>query len=205
MNDEVKAFWEERHQRFGDHYTPARLSELNNLLGLESLKDKTVLCIGVGDGLQVRDMVEAGAREVHAADISKRALDNVRQWVRRSFLHGCFNQMPSDFYDVAISHVVAQHLSNEALEHHLSNVIRSLTSTGTFYMQSAFSLVGNEDHPDSEITVAMQEYGSVYRSYQFIDGVVTNSGGRIVDAPRIHYFKDYPHIAWHGFKIQRRA
>ena len=205
MSNEVKAFWEEKHKQFRDHYKPTRLPALINTLGLEPLKDKTVLCIGVGDGLQVRDMVEAGAREVHAADISERALDNVRQWVRRSFLHGCFDQMPSDYYDVVVSHLVAQHINNEALEHHLSNVIRALRATGTFYLQSAFSLVGNEDHPDSEITRGMQESGSVYRSYQFIDSIVAKHGGRIADVPKTFHFKRYPLMAWHGFKIQRRA
>ena len=204
IDSAVKDFWEEQHKKAFCSYKAARLQELIRSMRLEPLEDKTVLCVGVGDGKQVQDVVEAGAKAVHAADISEHALANVSHIVHGAYLFPHFDTMPSDIFDVAISHLVIQHINNESLIHHLTNIIRALTPAGTLYLQSAFSLVGKEDFLDSFITGDMMKSGSVYRSRKFVELLITECNGVVIREPAVQHFTDrQDKIAWHKFNMQR--
>jgi SAM-dependent methyltransferase len=151
-------YWENAHADCDiAKLTGANLrSHLDNLC--VTLKDAdTVLCIGIGTGGWVNELAEMGP-EVWSLDISREANKKVASCIR------CINDagdLPTDYFDLALSQWVAPHMHREELGYQLGHVIRSLTTNGVFAVHY------NEPYPPSDSPEeSMDKYASA------ADGVV---------------------------------
>ena len=204
----MKDFWDAQHTAKNTRYITG-VTGLRGLRNLHksafpaSLDGMTVLCIGVGDGTQVRDAVAEGAT-VYGADISKVGIDGVADVLSGHFMYPRFDQMPSNFFDLVFSRAVTCHLDNAALSHHLEHGIRSLKASGSYFIQSCYSITGDNKGDKSElITKTMMQQGGVWRSYEFMARAITKAGGVIVELPLTCSFPEPPGLAWHALHVKR--
>jgi 2-polyprenyl-3-methyl-5-hydroxy-6-metoxy-1,4-benzoquinol methylase len=200
--ESVKEWWEHNHKK--DH--PFWLSgtsaqqiwsslSINNLV----LPNSIVLNIGVGLGKDTRELVNNGCI-VHALDISETALERVRNVVKCCWLADQLAQLPSKTFDLAISHLVSQHMSNRDLFEQMTHVIRSLKDDGIFAVQFAFPLNGRiEESNEVEGNIRC---GAVLRTMEIFDQMIQKAGGRIVWYRQIGTFLEHG-AGWYGVHVQR--
>jgi len=173
----IKDFWEEKHKEDNITYlsgvhgplTLERLHIPNNLKGLK------VLEVGVGLGHCTKYLHEHAA-EVNCIDISETALKRVKSFCTLQFLSTQLTQLPDNCYNLAISHLVAQHMNDRDLQEQLKHVIRSLSNTGIFAMQFCFPVNGGvpmESEP-------AEKSGTVYRNIEHMYQLIENENGVIV-------------------------
>jgi tetratricopeptide (TPR) repeat protein len=158
---------------------------------------KTILNIGVGLGYCTRELAERKSAIVHALDISEVALDRVKDVVACTWRPDQFADFPTDTFDLAISHLVTQHMGNNDVVNQMRAVIKSLKTGGVFAMQFAYSTDPNYVLDDR---VERRKWGSVCRTLEEMSAMVTQAGGRIV---WIHKDKKFPEwkTAWYGIHI----
>jgi SAM-dependent methyltransferase len=174
----MKEFWEARHkenniQSLSGHPGSAIINGLY-------IKDviapgSRLLEIGVGLGICTRDLVDMGFK-VTVLDISEEAIKRVRAMVRRAYLESEIETLPDNYYEIAVSYCVVQHMNNQSLARQLKNVIRCLTPNGIYAMQYAIPFHGSEYN---ESNIAM-EAGSVCRPLEMMYDLVDKAGGKII-------------------------
>ena len=206
---EIKEFWEQQHRDKAPEY----VTGISGLAGLRelfpewptSLQDMIVLCVGVGDGTQVEEMAADGCREVHGADISETGLSRVQHLLAGSYLFPHFNTIPGGYFDVVVSRAVICHIDNVALQHHLEHLIRCLAPTGSFFLQSNFSLAGrNVGDRKVDNPLPCMKGGGVWRSYGYLAKELYRYGGVIVSPPKILAKPNIcADLGWYGLHIQR--
>lgn len=96
-----------------------------------------ILEIGVGTGADIGELVNIGIKDIYVLDICEAAVDKVRDHVIDYWLAENFNHFPVNHFDLALSHLVSQHMSDEDLLVQMKHVIRSLKPTGVFAVQYA--------------------------------------------------------------------
>lgn len=134
---------------------------------------QVVLDIGVGTGGMARHLHAQGCR-VHALDITPVALEKVRDITEGQWLAG--DSLPEGRFDLAICHLVAQHLNDEDLVAELGNVLKSLSPDGRLSMQFA-------SHPDTvgqPQTMEQCRGGGVCRMPAHSRRLVAEAGGQVV-------------------------
>jgi len=119
-----------------------------------------VLEVGVGLGLSVQALVERGC-QVSVLDISPVALKRVSS-VAQGYLSSELQRLPINTFDVAMSHLVSQHMTDHDLEMQITAVVASLKPTGVFAIQFSSHLDGL-DHPHDESSSSTKG-GGVLRS-----------------------------------------
>src|SRR6185436_575611 len=132
------------HQGFGDcrfWLTGSRAEGVWYPLAIQSRlrRGTVVLNIGVGLGHCTRALVRRGCI-VHALDIAPAALAKVERIVAKTWLADNLSALPPKTFDVAISHLVAQHMSDEQLSAQLNAVVASLKPDGVFALQFGTAL-----------------------------------------------------------------
>lgn len=75
-------------------------------------KGKNILNIGVGLGYCTRDLYDTGAN-VYVLDICEEAINRVEKFIIKGYLEKDIESIPDNFFDLAISHLVTQHMSDE--------------------------------------------------------------------------------------------
>jgi hypothetical protein len=120
--------------------------------------------------------LERGCK-VHALDISPLALKRVED-VATAWAASELDKLPSDTFDVAISHLVAQHMLDSDLSAQLVAVIRSLKQDGVFAMQ--FMKPAQEVQGKTPQTRGSAKGGGVFRTPEMIERMVRAAGGRVV-------------------------
>lgn len=181
---DIKQFWEQQHQdRNRASLSGCGMQETLEFLKLDDViqPGMRVLEVGVGLGYVTRDLAER--HEVSAVDISKRALDSVRDTCENVWLDTEIENLPSDYFDIIICHNVAQHVPTPDLERLLQHIIRSLRSQGVFALEYVRK-TGVED-TGIEPAAAMIQAGWLCRSDQTIKNLITRNGGS-VDIVRHH-------------------
>ena len=184
MNDPtLRKFWEDCH--IGNNEYAVLVSDGNGSNLWRSLnifnrilKRTKVLEIGVGQGSDIRKINEAGSN-VYALDISQQAIDKVKDIIKGSWLAENIDTLPSNFFDVVISHLVTQHMSNEDFKKQLKAVLRSLNSKGVFALQFADRIDGIPDKEYNE-SVYFQKTGSVCRNFKMMERLIDEAGGKII-------------------------
>ncbi len=136
---------------------------------------KVVLNIGIGLGYCTQDLVSQQA-VVHVLDISTVALEKVKPIVAGTWLPGQLDELPSNYFDLAISHLVTQHMNDQDLRDQLQAVIRGLKPDGIFAMQFAFAKSYN---PATHYTVEDAKGGGVCRTLCQMETLVNAGGGRL--------------------------
>lgn len=145
-------------------------------------KDANVLNIGVGTGRCTRGLADFKRMNISALDISKAALDKVAD-VATGYLAANLHALPSNTFDLALSHLVAQHMGNADLAAQLRHVIRSLKAGGIFAIHYVETIKPSEATFND--TEEGRRAGGVLRSPEFFASMVKVAGGRIIwDQPR---------------------
>jgi len=200
--ESTRDWWESCHKK--DH--KFWLSGTNPQKIWESLKiahliipGTIVLNIGVGLGYDTFELAKHGCI-IDALDISETALARVMIVVSRIWLTSQIQDLPPNTYDLVISHLVAQHMSNQDLSEQITHVIRSLKSSGVFAIQFAYPLNGKIDIlNEDELHI---KSGAVVRTMDMFKEMVLKAGGRIAWSQELERFPDYG-LGWYGVQIQR--
>ena len=163
--------------------------------------DTLVLEIGVGGGTDIKELHARGLK-VHVLDITSAALDKVRAFTEGQWLEPQIELLPENRFDIAISHLVTQHISNETLSRQIKYVLRALKTNGVFAMQFADRTTGI-DWASYRETLDRQKEGGVCRSLEMMKELVNASGGKItwVSQPQ-----DFPGNArWFNIHIRNKS
>jgi SAM-dependent methyltransferase len=104
----------------------------------------TILDIGVGRGYAAHYFRETWTATVDALDIADEAAKTVTAWVRH-FYRADRDRLPGAEYDLAVSHLTAQHMSDRQLRAQMKDVGHALKPGGIFSLHLAGS-----DRPGEE-------------------------------------------------------
>lgn len=171
--------WEDRHRNNEQLYlTGSHLKDVLQSLNIKAVKiGGNTLVIGVGLGYEVQELREF-TPFVDVLDISYFALERVKDITRNQYLASELIKMPADYYDLVISHLVTQHMSDMALSSQLIWVIKALKKTGIFAMQLAL-LPGDKRKWHEIQNIESQKTGYVFRSLLEMQDMVNSSSGYI--------------------------
>jgi SAM-dependent methyltransferase len=186
--------WQRYHEEQKETaLTGSHLANYSKYLGIPEHKFRKglrVLEIGVGRGHATHEMARRGC-VVSALDICERALQTVLDCTERGYLHRLAGALPSDSFDLAISHLVTQHMSEADIIWQFPHVFRSLTEHGRFVIQWAGShvpgennlpesIVGEEGTPHVQNTPSMMG-GRMVRDPDYAALLVKACGGVMLD------------------------
>ena len=195
LNEEQKAhlkeFWRKEHLANHDKrptyvsQTPGRKiwndHEIKPYLKLGA----KVLEIGIGRGQNVRELHGLGAK-VWGIDITPEAFDCVKGLLEQTWLDTELEDLPDDKFDLAISHLVTQHLVDDDVIAQINNVVRSLKKDGIFTMQFAKRVGLIESVPE---TMYLAKGGGLCRSLGEMERLVDAAGARVERIKRIENFE----------------
>lgn len=173
VNEHNKRTWGRFHEE-GNRgaLTGTSFKHTVSFFGLKGylFRGMNVLEIGVGLGFCVKGFYEMGCN-VYASDICKEAFRRIEKYIKGSFLYGEVEKLPDDFFDLAVSHLVTQHMSEAGLLKQFPEVIRSLKPNGVFCVQFAYSDILGENNIKETIVGTPG------------DNKVSMLGGRMVRTP----------------------
>jgi len=209
--DTIKEFWETAHKNNEELWLTGsylqQVWEPMTILNRLSPGIK-VLNIGVGMG---RDTIELHSKGVivDVLDISDTALERVKPQTRNRYLTSNLNELPNDEYDVAVSHLVTQHMRDEDLIEQIKNVVSSLKPDGVFGMQFAFINDTSEDKEHLNnvykdvLSVPNDRKGHMFRSLSKMKDIVeTLCGAKITWVSNIRSYPNTP-IKWYYIHIKK--
>lgn len=207
----IKEFWETAHQGNNElwltgsylHQVWEPMKILNRLT-----PEIKVLNIGVGLGRDTRELHDRKAI-VDVLDISEAALERVKSITRNRFLSSNLSGLPINEYDIAVSHLVTQHMNDEDLIEQITYVIRSLKPDGIFGMQFAFI----DDTPEANeqlnktynnvINIPRENKGHMFRTLSKMKDIVESfCAGKIVWNSDVITYAHTP-IKWYYIQIMK--
>jgi SAM-dependent methyltransferase len=168
-------YWEGQHKIFADggHYINLSgygINSYNDTLETNDLvsRNQNILEIGVGTCNAIRELVLLG-KAVSALDVCPTALCHAHK--AGAHVYTAPEKLPSNAFGLALCHLVSQHLPDDVLLPLLTNVIRSLTDTGTLAIQAAdvpgrtrqgyqFAAAGNNLRDEKEMTAILEKAGA---------------------------------------------
>ena len=171
-------FWDDMHKSNNRNYVTD--PDLNTLLSYNNLRvaktgliEGDVLVIGAGGGSCFKDLSNK-ARSISTLDISQEALDVAKKY-GNVYTPETLSSLPDGSIDIALSRLVAQHMSDEDLMHQLEHVFRALKDNGLLAIQFAGSPdIGRNDREESSNTVLL---GGRCRSIDMAKSMIRNAGG----------------------------
>lgn len=197
-------FWEGEHRQFdatsGKTYHNLSGYGLPAYEGALKVKDllpgvRTVLEVGVGTCSAIRDLVKLG-KEVSALDVSTAALN-------RALTNGATRvysdpgQLPANHFDLVLCHLVAQHAPEDDFFNLCYNVIRALTPTGVFSVQT--SDVPRADKSAFNFTGA----GNILRGEKEMRDVLSRAGAQQITKVSEVLIVPEQDVSWLGFHARR--
>lgn len=179
MNEELIKYWDEMHSQNNKMFLAGSSFDdvMNDLNIPEIHTDTNVLLIGVGMGYELHGLYEI-TKKIDVMDISKVALERSAHLSRNQFMTSEITELIQYKYDLVISHLVTQHMTDCDLELQLYHVIRALKYNGVFAMQFA------TDHDEKRSSylihsIESQKAGTVFRSLKEIEKYVDENSGYI--------------------------
>ena len=160
---------------------------------------KVILDIGVGGGDESKELYEKGC-VVHALDISPLGLERVKPYTIERYLPSQLKELPENFFDLVISHLVTQHMSDEDLLEQMKAVIKGLKKEGIFAMQFADSEI---EHYHINQDIERQKSGSICRSIEKMKKMVKEAGGKIVGITNKPTLFPAFKTKWHAIHIKK--
>lgn len=195
----IDEFWSEEHSRGETNYvTNTSLADLVIRFRLKDLLEQTRQClyIGVGNGSAVRELVDLGI-QVWVVDLVKSALNKVSGIVSGGWLSSEIDDMADEMFDLAISHLVVQHMATENIRHQFGKVISSLRDDGVFAFQFATALVESGGDSDE----AIMRGGHVIPCHT-MERIVNDCGGLVLrKLPSV----DAGSVVWAYWQVVKRA
>lgn len=202
--DESMEEWWNKHHSANDKFwlSGYKGADIWQSLGISDYirPGKIVLNIGIGLGHCTQELVNRQAI-VHGLDISVVALEKVKSICAEVWVPSQLDKLPSDYFDLAISHLVTQHMNDSDLLDQIQAVIRGLKPDGIFAMQFAFSKSFN---PTSCDNTECAKGGGVSRNLSQMETFVDKVGGQIVWASKIGEFPDFG-VGWYGIHIVKKG
>ena len=164
-----------------------------------------VLDIGVGLGGAAKYFHSLGCA-VDCLDVADEALGKVRPWVNRFFLADELALLPSSHYDLAISHLTAQHMTDEDLREQIHEVTRALKVGGIFSLHLAGSRIPGEDNITGPIPEGFD--GRMCRSPEYALQMLVNEApikGRIYEFHMLDNIMEWPEFKsyWYFVRLRR--
>jgi len=193
--EDVKNFWEDAHINNTKLWLTG--SGVEEVWGYMNIIDRIepnlmVLNIGVGLGVETTELTKKGVI-IDVLDISEAAINRVKNITRKGYLASSIEELPINEYDIAVSHLVTQHINDATLADQIKYVVRSLKPDGIFAMQFAFlqdfDYEGKYDQIQNEDS---QRGGGVVRSLDNIKKIVTSNGGQITWVSEIRNYDHTP-------------
>ena len=165
-----------------------------------------VLDIGVGIGDMAKHLHQCGC-EVDALDIVESARDAVDQYVKEFYITP--TALVRSTYDLAISNLVTQHITDSELAKQVSHVFRSLKPGGVLSMQCAGSYGSILANDQTSVSVELLLNGSVTRSYAYTTAIIEKAirGKKeivLTEGPRFPEYESYWYYL-HISKPRRKA
>lgn len=187
MGSTIKDYWDNAHltnniSSLSGHTLTGHLASLKVRDLIKSYHN--VLCIGVGTGEWV-NVISEYVNAVFALDISENARLKLDQKVR---FNTNVSQLPSNYFDLAMSLWVTPHISICDLQKQVTEVVRSLKDGGIFAL--------HYNEPTGTLSTAYDinnilQSGGSHRTKEEIDNIVDISGGKVLAHELIIESKDY--------------
>ncbi|MDE3165079.1 MAG: methyltransferase domain-containing protein [Acidobacteriota bacterium] len=184
-------FWDEQHSigHLGNLSGYSAEGELGDLRARHLVRPGIkVLNIGLGMGYTTEHLIASGC-EVSIHDISKVALKKFSGRVAGAYLPEDLPKLPTRYFDLALSHLVMQHMCDEALVPQVRHVIRSLAPAGVFACQ--FVVAWAQTEPSFRYSTEVEEALPYCRSLHWMSGIIEDAGGMIVSAELSENFPQY--------------
>lgn len=200
--DKMLLFWGEQHDEQNKRYlTGSSFRSVDSFLDIHSLvaTGDSVLNIGVGNGRCTIELSRV-VRRVDVLDISFVAIECVAPVIEVGHIDP--RDLPLDEYDLAVCHLVVQHMTDVDLYPLLRHSIRSLKTDGVLAIQFA-APPADEVYDES---LNCQKAGLVRRTPKHFARMVNEMGGIVIKKvePRAHDAgKATDNNVWHGYHIQR--
>jgi len=125
-----------------------------------------VLTVGVGTGRGIHDLHDQGC-ECYALDISELPMSKLTSILVDVYLASKLDRIPSNHFDLIISHLVIQHMLNSDFGEQTHHLVRSLKPGGTYAFQIAARANGQCDR-DVDISMEALKSGAVCRTPEYI-------------------------------------
>ena len=180
LNKDMEKLWDKVH-RDNNTYMQTDSSLQHILCDLELIikfvNSETILEIGVGTARCSNEIINLG-KMLYCVDISELALSKVRPSAA-TYLNTEMDILPNDFFDLAISMCVSQHIDNDELERHLTYTIKSLKEDGIFALQLN---INKDDSQNNIKRNTPQELiaGMNCRDTKFMEKMANNCGGEVI-------------------------
>lgn len=182
-NESLRAWWDGKHQLNHSWWLSGSPPQgIWDLLGIDHLlvPGAEVLEIGVGMGNGPKALLDRGCH-VSVLDISSVAIAKVAEFAQ-GYLADDLSALtsppalPLNCFDVALSHLVAQHMTDEDLTAQIHAVVRALKPTGLFALH--FPSYVNPAQPFDE-TLRMAKGGGVCRSPERMEELAQAAGAKV--------------------------
>lgn len=190
VGENIKTWWERAHSTQHEYWlTGHKGPEVWKYLEIiDKLKNGArVLNIGVGMGYCTHELAKLGLN-VHALDISNSCLESVKN-VAVCWTPDKLRDLPNNYFDVAISNLVAQHMSDKDLITQIRGVCRALKpEEGVFAIQFSQNI---DDKPIPDQSLITQKTGGVLRTNREFTDIVKRAGGKILRMWNGHDYPEY--------------
>jgi 2-polyprenyl-3-methyl-5-hydroxy-6-metoxy-1,4-benzoquinol methylase len=199
-----KDFWNAQHVKPVEKSHWVSGTTLEEICGslnipMEKLNNKTVLEIGIGHGICTKSLHKICNN--YALDISEEILKKVKDDIIEGYTPDQLNNIPENFFDFVISHLVAQHISTPDLENQIKRIIQCIKPDGIFAMQIA-DVIDGEKY--LEETIENIVTGGICKPIGSINKMVIDGGGYLnwISSPR-YFFPDNKFSKWYFIHIKR--
>jgi cyclopropane fatty-acyl-phospholipid synthase-like methyltransferase len=188
-------WWDHIHQTKNDNYLSSASAgeyEWNDLQIIDLIiPGKKVLYIGVGGGNGVKDLAAEGVT-VSCLDISTYAEAVVKKSIEAFYTD--FTLLPAEKFDLVLSHLVAQHMTDADLGDQIKNVLLSMKKDATFAMQFFMLDEGQASLLPELINddIIAQRAGHVGRTQAGMQKLIEDNGGRIQKWGQTISFNELP-------------
>jgi len=177
LNPDVELFWDDCHNKnIVISLSGCGYDETIDFLKVRDyiISDNHVLEIGVGLGYVIRGLYE-NKLIVSGLDISKIALERVKNYCEATYLISELEKLPSDYFDLIICNNVIQHVATDLLIEELNHSIRSLKVGGIF----AVEFVSNDVVEDmgSNPSLDTVKGGGCCRTPSYLESLIKAAGG----------------------------
>lgn len=175
----LKEYWAEIHRKNNIRYLTGSCGNAvwNSLQITDLIKpDSVILNIGVGLGKCTISLSRL-CKNIYVLDICKEAIDRVSSFVKAGWLAENISEMPENYFDLAISHLVTQHMTDDDLENQIKYVIKSLKPDGIFAMQFLTYMTNQNPNQDK------CREGTNAISFDNVAEIIKKNNGLIVKTP----------------------
>jgi cyclopropane fatty-acyl-phospholipid synthase-like methyltransferase len=198
-NENIQKFWENHIKNSNFFLTGTHGNEQSTTLRLNDLvtHGSTLLNIGVGRGFCTQYWYNFGCK-VSVLDITMEAVNKVTSYIEDYYLDETIESLPKNKFDFITSLLVIQHMNFETLNRHMKHVIDSLTPTGLFAFQFAYSLNGKLNNESLETC----QIGESTRTLEEMISIIISNGGHMVSMFDAGIYPDF-NMGWKILHIKK--